>query len=752
MFSAFDFNAVASTVLEYLGQALLFGTIVALLTWALLATVLRRMRPSIQVAFWLVVLVKFVIPVGPGWQYSLSSLLGAVAPMTPAPIQAVEQGPLPAPSASTSDVEWLPVTAPLDANTASSRSTLSWWSALVGAYATLALLAAVWRVVAYRRFVRVTRSLPLADDATLEIVAAVARRVGVTAPVARVSDEAPAPFVFGLFRSTLVLSRRQLEDAAELEAVILHELAHVRRGDLWVRVLQSIVGAVLFFWPIVGWVNRRIDLARESACDEWALRHGSLTPGQYARLLLRCTRSRQSRWTYRPAAMASNLAHVERRIEMIMDSPTQRRSRMLGFLAGATLVGWAGFALSGASAAALQDNPPANTEPAMVIVRQAGDDAAQPPDVLFAPDAAADGQVQFFQADADNGHAFAIALDSNDKPEALAGFLADHPNADANGDGTLTRVERDAYATAMAMTNPAAVLAKYPKADRNGNGALEADEAARLVALGMLPDIAELKKSMGNLPHRMVMRTNGDNANLPPEVVEKIAEIKAKAASGDADASENVIMTQDGDSKTVKVMRVAPGDGPVVVHGDNADGNFKVRVNSDAVDTAGGDGVFVTDAGQKFNIRTAAPLLAGLGGAPSAWIIDNIEADPTSAEVNRYVGLVEAAPLAHFLELNPEADANHDGVLTADEREAFVERHSSKMRERVLEKHPEADTNGDGLLTNQEMHDYFRSNMKGDAWMQKLGGNVSGAHIMMLGNDGSVQVESETKIDNADDK
>lgn len=436
---------------------------------------------------------------------------------------------------------------------------------------------------------------------------------------------------------------------------------------------------------------------------------------------------------------------------MIMDTPNQRRSRMLGFLAGASLLGWAGFALTGASAAALQEGAPAPAPAAaapVAIFVKAGDDATAPPDILFAPNfSGAPGAVQFFNASDADGHmaAFHIALNTNDKPEALAAFLADHPAADTNADGAVTRVERDAYVSAVAMSDSAAVLAKFPKADRNGSATLEADEAVRLVALGMLPDISEMKKEEGG--RRMVVRTLGDETSLPEELREKIAAMKAKAASGDA-GEEDVVVSTDGAHKTVTITRAAPGASgeaqTMIMQQAGGDGACQFKV------IRGEDGAFTTEDGQKIAMRTAEAMAPGMGESPAAWIVENIQAEPASAEVARYVALVEAAPLAHFLELNPESDINGDGTLTAAERDAFVERHSTKMRERVLEKHPEADANGDGLLTNEEMQGFFRNHGPKQVWTEKLP-DGSTARVMIRSNGADI-VEAEAEVETAEDK
>lgn len=56
-----------------------------------------------------------------------------------------------------------------------------------------------------------------------------------------------------------------------LEAVLAHELAHIRRHDLWINLLQRVVETVLFYHPAVWWVSRRLRAEREMCCDELAV-------------------------------------------------------------------------------------------------------------------------------------------------------------------------------------------------------------------------------------------------------------------------------------------------------------------------------------------------------------------------------------------------------------------------------------------------------------------------------------------------
>lgn len=66
-----------------------------------------------------------------------------------------------------------------------------------------------------------------------------------------------------------------------LEAVIAHELAHIRRWDLWATLLQRLAETLLFYHPAVWWLSRRMSLQRELCCDAEAVR-ATQRPAEYA--------------------------------------------------------------------------------------------------------------------------------------------------------------------------------------------------------------------------------------------------------------------------------------------------------------------------------------------------------------------------------------------------------------------------------------------------------------------------------------
>lgn len=113
-------------------------------------------------------------------------------------------------------------------------------------------------------------------------------RVGVTRQVRLlVSSLVEAPAVIGWLRPVILVPVGALAGlpAAQVEALLAHELAHIRRHDYLVNLLQSVAEAVLFYHPAVWWVSRQIRAEREHCCDDVALEATGGDVLAYARAL-----------------------------------------------------------------------------------------------------------------------------------------------------------------------------------------------------------------------------------------------------------------------------------------------------------------------------------------------------------------------------------------------------------------------------------------------------------------------------------
>lgn len=88
-----------------------------------------------------------------------------------------------------------------------------------------------------------------------------------------VSDKAKVPAAIGFKNAAIVLPAWCLREmsAEELLPILIHEMAHLRRRDDWTNLLQKLVRAVLFFHPAVWWIDARLSLEREMACDDAVL-------------------------------------------------------------------------------------------------------------------------------------------------------------------------------------------------------------------------------------------------------------------------------------------------------------------------------------------------------------------------------------------------------------------------------------------------------------------------------------------------
>lgn len=141
---------------------------------------------------------------------------------------------------------------------------LAIWGLGVGALATRSAIG--WNRL--RRLVRTgTRAL---DPAWQRRIETLKTRLGLTAAIRIFSTDAvSSPIVTGCFRPVVLVPLSALTGLPpeQLEALILHELVHIKRWDLWVHRLQFFLETLFFYHPAVWWVSRTLNDERESCCD-----------------------------------------------------------------------------------------------------------------------------------------------------------------------------------------------------------------------------------------------------------------------------------------------------------------------------------------------------------------------------------------------------------------------------------------------------------------------------------------------------
>ena len=103
-----------------------------------------------------------------------------------------------------------------------------------------------------------------------------------------VTPSAVGPAVVGVWRPLIILPAAlvQGKSPAELAPLVAHELIHIRRGDLWIALLQTLALIVWWFHPLVRVASRLLTREAERCCDEAVIAHLGCDPAAYARSLL----------------------------------------------------------------------------------------------------------------------------------------------------------------------------------------------------------------------------------------------------------------------------------------------------------------------------------------------------------------------------------------------------------------------------------------------------------------------------------
>jgi bla regulator protein blaR1 len=304
---------------------------------AVLALLLRNNRAQVRHCLWLVASAKFAVPF---------ALLTAVGSGIALPVGRTVVSDLVAPATAVAEPfgqVFIPMVDRVgDAGTA---FTSLWPMALAVVWLFGALALTMRWLMQWRSIARVAAAgSPATTGREVQILRALERRAGHRRPLALVLTDSPLePGVFGVLRPVLLWPRAMSArlDDRQVEAILAHELAHVRRHDNLTALVHMTVQAVFWFHPLVWWLGARLIEERERACDEDVVRLGS-DPETYATGILQTCRFQLES----PVACVSGVtgAKLTRRIEEIMTKRathalTLRRKLLLAVVVLAGLVG-----------------------------------------------------------------------------------------------------------------------------------------------------------------------------------------------------------------------------------------------------------------------------------------------------------------------------------------------------------------------------------------------------------------------------
>jgi bla regulator protein blaR1 len=214
-------------------------------------------------------------------------------------------------------------------------------------------LFSAWAVIAILLLARVARSVwhlqklrracaPLDPESIDPLIADTLKGKQTWRKVALcTSGKVRVPTALGFFRPAIVIPRWVAEELSpsELNQVVLHELAHLRRWDDWTNLAQQIVKALFFFHPAVWWLEKKIAFEREMACDDAVLAETE-SPRAYAECLAHLAeRSFVQRSIALAQALVGRVAQTSQRVAQILDVNRPKRNSRVWKPAFAAMVG-----------------------------------------------------------------------------------------------------------------------------------------------------------------------------------------------------------------------------------------------------------------------------------------------------------------------------------------------------------------------------------------------------------------------------
>jgi bla regulator protein BlaR1 len=332
----------------------------------------NKIRASIRYALWLVVLLKLILPpalalpTSPVWWLHFS----------PAKTQA--------PAIVIRDAQTIPIfpqqTLPV-LNPAHSTLSPPAWMFIAASMISASLF--VWLLVRWSQVNRNVRRA--AGSEKLNAILDEARRLAGSRLKIKIklTEDSMSPAVCGLMRPAILLPRSLAEKIPpdQLRAVLLHEIIHLRRGDVWVNCLQTLLQ--IFYWwnPLLWLANARIRRVREEAVDDAVMLALAGDSDAYATTLLEVAKFAFNR----PLASLGLIGILESRSAL-----RQRIERLLNFSAprkaGLTVASFLGIFIFGAVALPMGEGPGSLNQPnssANVISSQSAATQTKLPQILI---------------------------------------------------------------------------------------------------------------------------------------------------------------------------------------------------------------------------------------------------------------------------------------------------------------------------------------------------------------------------------
>lgn len=277
-------NGTGDTFCKFILAMLMQSGILIVLLYLIDLLIRKHVRAVFRYCIWMLVFVKLVlpptlcVPTGIGYWCGLDSQPVNTQVSVDMP-EMIVQPPKTQSPVITYDSTYIPPVQPIESESvvvAAVNPTISiTWQAIVFLVWLVGLL--VLSVLLFQRFLFVKSLLAQSDKANGrldETLQQCCRQVGIRKNIElRLSKNMLSPAACGLFKPVILMPGSLLENLSseKLRAVLIHELAHIKRGDLWINFIQTILQIIYFYNPLLWFANAVVRGLREKAVDEMVL-------------------------------------------------------------------------------------------------------------------------------------------------------------------------------------------------------------------------------------------------------------------------------------------------------------------------------------------------------------------------------------------------------------------------------------------------------------------------------------------------
>lgn len=248
------------------------------------------------------------------------------------------------PKVATEQTETEISTSPIPLQATGTVATIATWKAvLLLTYVAGGLYFLMQVLIGYARAKRVVALASVVEDGEhWKSLQRLAQQLGIrNCPQLRFCDQSESPFAIGVLHPTVVIPKQMLSERNDdgMSIILAHELVHIRRRDLWVGWLETIIHCLWWFHPAMWWLKKELRQTREDCCDDMLLAHKIAVPERYCETLIGSVRTRHDQVLEPVMAGFFGKQHaVARRMRRLMDDSITRPRNLSSLAMGMIVI------------------------------------------------------------------------------------------------------------------------------------------------------------------------------------------------------------------------------------------------------------------------------------------------------------------------------------------------------------------------------------------------------------------------------